>query len=278
MSKQEVRNLRASELETVINWADSEGWNPGVNDAESFFAADSSGFFGGYVDDELVASISAVRYHNEFAFIGLYIVLPDFRGTRLTKMLVDKALEVTQEIPTGIDGVVSMQKSYSNYGFRIAHRNIRYEGLLSPISGIKNITTEVKTSESLRELDLECFGVNRDDFLQTWINQEQAFTLQIDEGLGKRGFATVRKCSRGYKIAPLFAESAEVALQLLAGIENRLGSGAHVYIDVPEPNNEAVAIVGSLGMTAVFETARMYRGQWDLPIHKVFGISSFELG
>jgi hypothetical protein len=278
MTNQDVRPIGLTELETVIKWAEVEGWNPGLSDAETFFTADSSGFFGGYVDDELVSSISAVRYRNEFAFIGLYIVLPEFRRNRLTKLLVDRALEVTQGIAIGIDGVVAMQQSYSNYGFRISHRNVRYEGLSSPTNHVKDLTTEINSSDEIRELDLECFGVARDHFLNSWVQQNNAFTLIINEGKGKRGFATVRKCARGYKIAPLFADTPQIALQIFAGIQNRLGSGVHVSIDVPEPNQEAIGIARSSGMSATFETARMYRGEWELPLAKVFGITSFELG
>lgn len=278
MIKQEVRTLGIAELKTVVNWAGAEGWNPGVNDAETFFAADSSGFFGGYINDELVASISAVRYHNQFAFIGLYIVLPDFRGNRLTKLLVDKALEVTQGVVTGIDGVVSMQKSYSNYGFRIANRNIRYEGSLQLLDGIQDLCVETESLDDVSAIDLESFGVARESFLKSWLKQDHAFTLMIDYGIGKRGFTTARKCTRGYKIGPLFADSPEIALQLLAGIRNRLGSTTQVSIDVPESNEEAIAIVRALGMSPTFETARMYRGVWEIPLNKVFGITSLELG
>jgi hypothetical protein len=110
------------------------------------------------------------------------------------------------------------------------------------------------------------------------VGQENALTLLIDHGKGKRGFATVRKCARGYKIAPLFADSREIALQLFAGIRSRLGGDAHFSIDVPEPNSEAIGLVYSLGMSPAFETARMYNDKWDIPLKKVFGLTSFELG
>jgi hypothetical protein len=278
MRMQELRTISLTELSTVIKWAENEGWNPGVNDADSFFAADPDGYFGGFVDGELVASISAVRYQNEFAFIGLYIVLPEFRGKRLTKNLVDKALEITQGIVTGIDGVVAMQQSYSNYGFRIAHRNIRYEGLIPEINDIHDACIETKSAEAVRDLDLENFGVARNEFLESWIKQNNALTLLIDEGKNKRGYTTVRKCASGYKIAPLFADSPEIAMQLFAGIRNRIGGSAQFCIDVPEPNQAAVSIIKSFNMAPIFETARMYRGKWELPLKKVFGITSFELG
>jgi len=44
-------------------------------------------------------------------------------------------------------------------------------------------------------------------------------------------------------------------------------------------NPAAVALVERHGMVPVFETARMYKGKpLDLPLNRLFGVSSFELG
>jgi len=52
-----------------------------------------------------------------------------------------------------------------------------------------------------------------------------------------------------------------------------------LYLDVPEPNAEALALVGDRGMGKVFETARMYRGPAPrLELDRVFGVTTFELG
>ena len=37
--------------------------------------------------------------------------------------------------------------------------------------------------------------------------------------------------------------------------------GGEVFLDVPEPNREAVALAQSRGLAPVFETARMYTGE-----------------
>ena len=55
----------------AIGWAPAgEGWNPGLADAECFYAADPMGF----VDRASPSlSISVVRYGEAFGFLGLYI-------------------------------------------------------------------------------------------------------------------------------------------------------------------------------------------------------------
>ncbi|TIU88228.1 MAG: GNAT family N-acetyltransferase, partial [Mesorhizobium sp.] len=71
-----IRTLTASEVETLVDWAAGEGWNPGLGDAAAFRTADPDGFIGAFVDGEMVAGISAVAYGPGFGFIGLYICRP----------------------------------------------------------------------------------------------------------------------------------------------------------------------------------------------------------
>lgn len=42
----EIRRLTEEEATTLIGWAKNEGWNPGLFDAERFFAFDPEGFIG----------------------------------------------------------------------------------------------------------------------------------------------------------------------------------------------------------------------------------------
>ena len=75
-----IRTMARPEVDLAIEWAAQEGWNPGLHDADCFYAADPSGYFVGLMDDEPIACISAVSYGETFGFIGFYIVRPEFRG------------------------------------------------------------------------------------------------------------------------------------------------------------------------------------------------------
>lgn len=45
MAEYRVRRMRREDVDLAIEWAAAEGWNPGLNDAESFFDTDPQGFF-----------------------------------------------------------------------------------------------------------------------------------------------------------------------------------------------------------------------------------------
>ena len=71
MDGYEVRPLDLDQVRVAVQWAEREGWEPGLTDAEPFFAADpQGGFFGGWLDGEMVATMSAVRCSAEVAFVG----------------------------------------------------------------------------------------------------------------------------------------------------------------------------------------------------------------
>ncbi len=75
-----IKTASRRDIDSAVEWAAKEGWNPGLYDADCYYAADSKGFFIGLIHDELVATISAIRYGSSFGFIGFYIVKPEFRG------------------------------------------------------------------------------------------------------------------------------------------------------------------------------------------------------
>jgi hypothetical protein len=89
----------------------------------------------------------------------------------------------------------------------------------------------------------------------------------------------IRRCREGHKIAPLVAETKDVADLLFAALCARVSEGDPVFLDVPLPNADARVLAEGHGMRGVFETARMYTGAAPpCELQRVFGITSFELG
>lgn len=67
-------------LGLTIDLAANEGWNPGLHDADAFWAADPGGFFAVETGDEVIGTFSVERYGDDFAFGGLYVIRPGWRG------------------------------------------------------------------------------------------------------------------------------------------------------------------------------------------------------
>ena len=55
--------------------------------------------------------------------------------------------------------------------------------------------------------------------------------------------------------------------------------GEEIFLDVPDFQRDGIALAESLGLSPVFETARMYTGAVPpLQLERVFGVTTFELG
>ncbi|MBA7486640.1 hypothetical protein ES707_22201 [subsurface metagenome] len=124
-----VRTMRRQEVRVAVGWAEQEGWNPGIYDAEAFYAADPEGFFIAELDGEPVGSVSVVNYSEAFAFAGLYVVRPEYRDRGYGSRLFAAGVAHAGDRNIGGDGVVDMQEKYrTRSGFTLAYRNIRFEG------------------------------------------------------------------------------------------------------------------------------------------------------
>lgn len=298
MSTATIRIMRAAELPGALDWAATEGWNPGLSDAACFLAADPQGFLIAEVAGEPVGCVSAVRYDEGFGFLGFYIVRPGHRGQGHGRALWHAAMAWLHPRVVGLDGVVAQQANYRRSGFVLRHRNIRY-GAEAPrppsLTGAPRVVDAAAIPfATLAAYDRQFFPAPRDAFLRAWLTAPGHVARAVPgDGVpaacgdgapaacrdpGLRGLAVLRPCREGSKIGPLHAEDPDAARALFAALLAEAPPGP-VFLDLPEPNADARAMAREAGMIPTFETARMVAGATpDLPLHRIYGITSFELG
>lgn len=186
----------------------------------------------------------------------------------------------------GLDGVVEQQDNYRQSGFEFAYRNIRYAGsaLRRPGVSAHRALLECRPfveqdMSALVAMDQRITGYPRRELLASWVmDSESRCTLVGCDAGSLQAFGTIRECDEGFKIGPLMASSADQALVLLDELLVRAGADT-IMLDVPEPNRMAVELAEGLGLEAVFETARMYKGPCpEYQLDELFGVASFELG
>ena len=281
MSDYLTRTMTRQEVELAIDWAAEEGWNPGLYDADCFYAADPDGFLIGLLGGEPVATISVVKYGDYFSFLGLYIVKPGYRGKGYGMRIWKAGLERLRGRTIGLDGVVAQQENYKKSGFTLAYKNIRYQGTgggsFPTDPGIVRLST--LPFDEVCAYDRPFFPGKRGQFLRHWIVQPQSTALGILRNHKLSGYGVLRVCRSGYKVGPLFADNPEFAERLFSALTACVPEGTPVFLDTPSVNPAAVELAKRHKMTAAFETARMYAGESpDLPISRLFGITTFELG
>lgn len=284
-----IRKMTSLEVEELVSWAAREGWNPGLHDAELFWATDADAFLAAELDGVLIGGGAITSYQGDFGFMGLFILRPEFRnrglGDRLWQSRRDRLIARLKPGATiGMDGVFNMQPYYAKGGFAFSHRDLRFRAEIParpphPPAGVEEIVPLAEIPfEQVLVYDRTCFPASRQTFLSRWITQPTGLALGCRRAGQFCGFGVVRRCGLGCKIGPLFADDGQAALTLYAHLAE-FAAGGPLFLDIPENNAAALDLARRLQMEQVFGCARMYLGAApELAHHHIFGVTTFELG
>ena len=284
-----IRNMTRSEVDELVDWAAAEGWNPGLHDAELFWATDQEAFLAADLEGALIGGGAVTSYDEEFGFMGFFIMKPEYRGRGLGNKLWyarrDRLLGRLRSGATiGLDGVFAMQDFYAKGGFVFSHRNLRFRTDVATPRGTSLLDGEDIVPladipfELVLDYDRTCFPASRPTFLRGWISQPDALALGCQRDGKLSGYGVVRRCREGCKIGPLFADDALAANALYLHLSDFAANGP-LYLDAPENNPAAIEFVHQHGMTEVFGCARMYLGPPPvLADDRIYGVTTFELG
>ena len=282
-----LRRLSRQELDVLIGWAAEEGWNPGRDDAEAFWATDPAGFWGIEVDGVLVGGASAVSHGDRLGVMGLTIARPELRGQGIDRTALATLVDgLSERLSPGagivLDAVPALVGSAEEVGFRATHRTVR-------MSGVGQVLARGASSAQLRNLaavpaaEVVAYhpahvGAERPEFLRHWIRPAGGLGLAAVDGGKVVGMGVVRRCVFGFLVGPLFAGRPVIADGILRALSAH-AAGSPLHLDVPMVNTNAVALAGSHGLSESSARVRMVRGVVpDVSLAEVFGASTSEIG
>lgn len=279
-----IRQMRRQELDVLIDWAVQEGWNPGLCDADVFWATDPRAFIAAELGGELIGGGSIVSYAGVYGFMGFFIIHPEYRNQGLGNKLWQARLQLLIErlrepAIIGMDGVFNMQAYYAKGGFEFVQRDIRFEGRARVLPFSDKVTDLCHVPfDVLESYDRKHFPAPRGEFLSRWIVQPGTAAMAFVQSGKLLGYGVIRPCRIGYKIGPLFADTVEIANELFCALTSPF-EGEPMFLDVPEDNVDSVNMVQQYNMEEVFSCAKMYFGKPpSLPQHEIYGVTTFELG
>lgn len=292
-----VRTLKLLEFKNLTKeWTGREGWNSGIHEYSPFYNACPNGHKGLFtINNQLIASLSAVRYSKDFVFLGIFIVDPNYRSLGIGEILARSVLEELEDgTLLGLNGVKEQVGNYQKkYGFIPYHNNFRFSGILKiqkfkndSFKSDKKIKIIGKGSLDINQLidyDASVFSYTREVFLRQWIKMPESYLLAATEEDKICGYCVVSKCLNGNKIAPFFAENDEIAKNLSMSLASKF-NGKLMQMDIPETNQPAIKLATQFGLYKVFETKRMYKGETELvekldkEINQVYSLTSLEIG
>ena len=283
--------MTRAELDVIVEWAANEGWNPGLHDADIFWATDPDAFIAAELKGEMIGGGSIVNYGGVCGFMGFFLIHPQFRGRGFGAQLwlarrerLIKRLQAPARIE--MDGVFNMQSFYAKGGFQFLHRDFRFQATASAQSNVPAsnstlcdvVDLSTLAFDEINQYDQTIFMAPRPQFLRRWISQPACHALGATHNGKLVGYAIARPSRTGYRIGPLFANDPAIARMLFQSLLTRLPH-QQVQIDVPECNTAGVEMAKSRGFQEVFGCARMAFGPpLPRPLQNIFGVTTFELG
>jgi ribosomal protein S18 acetylase RimI-like enzyme len=273
-----VRPMTKDDLKIALGWAAAEGWILGIDDVDNFYVTDPGGFLIGELDGQPISCISVMRYNPSFNFIGLYIVKPEQRNKGFGLRTWEEAFKLIPNQSAALDAVLQQVNTYQKVGFQPAHSHLRYQGIITGEISPDAIDLTTIDFQKLCNYDRQYFPGDRPDFLATWINQPHGKGYGIINDGDLVGYGVIRKVTDGFKIAPLFAENQDLATLLLLALAT-YAEGSTIYLDVPNINQSAIALVEGYQMKTMFECVRMYKGEKpNINWQNIFAVTTLELG
>jgi GNAT superfamily N-acetyltransferase len=280
-----LRPLTLDDIDFAHGLSRATGWNQTRRDWERFLSLAPGGCFLVECEGRRAGTATTTSYGGDLAWIGMVLVDPDFRRRGLGTALLEGAIRHLREergiACVRLDATPEGRPLYEGLGFRAEWGLRRWvreprESLGERRSEGRAGDSESPTaSTSGAALDRRVFGADRGELLASL---EEGSLL--GERLGDGSFGMLREGERAYYLGPVTAASPGSGLLLARRLVERCPADRPIFWDLPDSNESAIDLAGSLGFAPVRILTRMWLGEAALPSHpsSMFGIAEPGLG
>jgi len=238
------------------------GWNQTVSDWERFLRASPEGCFVAEADGQVVGTVTTIVYEDRFAWIGMLLVEPAYRGCGIGTRLFEKTLEHldARRVPTmKLDATPQGKPIYERLGFVTEYEIERWMLKRAPGAGAAQSPSPGHDFDRVLRWDREVFGADRSGLLRSLHREAPDFTLAVQFFGELTGYALGRRGSRADHLGPWMARDEASARELLDEFLER-SARETVFVDALRENPWARALLRSRGFEFSRPLTRMYRG------------------
>lgn len=273
-----IRRMHRGDIPAAMRLKQAAGWNQTEQDWANVMALEPEGCWVWEEDDHVAGTTTAICYGQELAWIGMVLVLPEYRGRGLARRLMEHALgwlEDRRVRQVKLDATDMGFPLYEKLGFR-SERAIERWGLSGAVRVHPSPGTAGATLASIAAMDRECFGVDRTALLARLLGESSG------EGAERpgEGFCLGRPGSNAYFLGPCEANGVPSAREVLHAVMARAGAAAYFWDLFPDAP-AAVDLARELGFgrrrSLVRMALRPEPGPPGRP-ERVFGAAGFEYG
>jgi GNAT superfamily N-acetyltransferase len=244
------------------------GWNQTKIDWERFLEASESGCFVAEFDDKVCGTAATISFENRFAWVGMVLVDPAYRGRGIGTRLLEQTIEYldARRIPCiKLDATPQGKPLYEKLGFQPEYEIERWTLRRSPLQMTERSGAHTHQGlspellEDIFETDRMIFGADRSFLLKSLHQQTPDFTAGIKRERTLQGYTFGRKGSFADHLGPWMANDEPTAHRLLERFVT-LSLRDVLIVDHLKSNSVAEPLLRSFGFSHTRPLTRMYRG------------------
>ena len=273
--------MRAADIDGAMRLKEAAGWNQTSLDWKRLLRLEPAGCFVDEREGNIAGTTTALRHGSELAWIGMVLVLPEFRRQGIARGLMNHALRWLREKGNRIsrlDATEMGRPLYAELGYKDEAVIERWER--PPVAGSRLSTMResiADLSNANAMLDREACGYDRSTLIRDLVSDDSVESTQSESG-----FAFGRPGSSAWFVGPCVAKSRNGAQELLAGLLEGHEREA-VYWDLLPSKGCAAGLASSLGFRPVRRLVRMVLDGSDaIPLgtrsDRVYATAGFEFG
>jgi GNAT superfamily N-acetyltransferase len=256
-----LRTMTNADIPAGMRLKDLAGWNQTPADWLCFLDASPQGCFAAEVDGKVVGTAATIVYEGRFAWIGMVLVDPEYRGRGIGTRLLERTIEHLDGNGIGtmkLDATPAGRPIYQKLGFVDEYEIERWllKRAVPQGSGTPGLHS---VSDAVLQLDHETFGADRGHLLRSLAAENPDFILAAERGGEIAGYAFGRRGTLADHLGPWMARDVENATKLVDEFLLR-SRREKVFVDALKDRPFVSELLATRGFTVSRPLTRMVRG------------------
>ena len=266
----QLRTMTENDVAAGMRLKELAGWNQTESDWKRFLHASKDGCFVAEVDEVVCGSAATIIYGGRFAWVGMVLVDPAYRGRGIGTKLLERCIEHLDSagVPCiKLDATPLGKPIYEKMGFVteyelerwILKRKAKDAEILGPADKMPGPLLDF-----VLKADGEAFGADRSAILHSVHEEEPRFTDGLWNAGGLEGYAFGRHGSFADHLGPWIAKDSSTGERLLERfLEQSVRES--VIADCRAANPFVKKLLQANGFAFARPLTRMFRGKNAFP-------------
>jgi ribosomal protein S18 acetylase RimI-like enzyme len=269
-SSMQLRTMTESDVTAGMRLKQLAGWNQNEADWKRFLRESKEGCFVAEAEGVVCGSAATIIYGGRFAWVGMVLVDPAYRGRGIGTKLLARCVEHLDQagVPCiKLDATPLGKPLYEKLGFVteyelerwILKRETKDERGMGPVE-----TMPEPLLDFVLKADGEAFGADRSAILRSVNDEEPRFTDGLWNAGGMEGYAFGRHGSFADHLGPWIAKDVATGERLLDRFLQQ-STRENVIVDCMQANPFAKKLLQARGFEFARPLTRMFRGKNSFP-------------